>query len=84
MPLSSGEQGRTTGEKGNKIRRKKEKGMREQRHPNFILFCVAAVLLCSVCSNAGTLTTLDMPGATETLVCDIDGDNILGYYITNL
>jgi hypothetical protein len=70
------------GAKGKKRRGKKEKGMREQRHLNFILICVAAVLLCSIGANAGTLTTLDIPGATETLVYDIDGDNIIGSYKT--
>jgi hypothetical protein len=42
--------------------------------------CVVTLLLSMGYAKAGTLTTLDAPGAVDTVVYGIDGSNLVGYY----
>jgi hypothetical protein len=54
--------------------------MRNETYLKSVLFCAAAVLFGSAYAFAGTWTTLDKPGATETIASSIDGTNIVGWY----
>jgi hypothetical protein len=45
-----------------------------------IVICAAIVFFCSVHAMAGTWTTIDIPGASNTYVESIDGSNIVGTY----
>ena len=46
-----------------------------------ITICLAVVFFSTGYATAGTWTTLDMPGASQTYASGIDGSNIVGYYV---
>jgi hypothetical protein len=65
---------RAKGKEGWRMRRKK------QTYIQPILPCAAILFFISCYATAGTWTTLDYPGATQTYVSGISGNNIVGYY----
>jgi hypothetical protein len=54
--------------------------MRSETRLKSVTIFTAIVLFCSAYTLAGTWTTLDYPGATQTYVSGISGNNIVGYY----
>jgi len=48
-----------------------------------LIVILAAVVLFGGFARAGTWTTLDVPGAIQTRIRDIDGGNLVGYYLDN-
>ena len=47
----------------------------------YVTVCMMLVVLFAVQYAEAGWTTLDKPGATETMAFDIDGSNLVGVYI---
>jgi hypothetical protein len=57
--------------------------MRSETRLKIIAICTVAMFFNSGYTRADTWTTLDMPGASRTVITGIDGSNLVGWYADN-